>query len=630
MFLLSTPDLGQSDVWHWVIPIRLLLTKSIIPLWSDYWATGYPVFASGQTGALFLPNLILFRIFPFGPALNLSYLITLLIFFSGVYFLFKAWGFKKTVSFFSAVTFTFSGFMLTRLTHLPPLQSFSLFPWEMYFLTRKSWLWLSLIISQQLFAGHQQMAIISWVGMGVYLLYQAKKKIKLYFLFILSILGGILLASAQILPLAELYQNTNHLTVTDAAAFPYNPQHLLAFLNPFWFGNPHLGTYPPPGREWGIFWESTGYIGILPLILALLGLFVNRKNDLYKFAIILLIGSLILTLGKYTPFFFIFQIPPLSFFHVPSRFLFLVSFSLILLAAITLEKVGRNIIFIIIIIFITVIDLSLYFLPYHAFLPEEKLFEPPENAKIILKENPQARVFSVGQMYQWTKIFFTEGWNGGLDKYLAFKEYLAPQLNSLYGINSSQIYMNMPTRRFSMINGIINSQIADNGMVATASATAKKLLGLQGVGYFINYGEMERVTALPRSFNVQDFKIASTTRELGEMMLNKDIDFLKTGILEKGRAPSDEDLANLTAHVFSRSYYPGWKAYADKDEVKIYPININQQAVFLPGGDNREIKFVYDPLSFRLGLIISLIGHIGVFIIFLRKSLLAVFSARNI
>ncbi|NQT95354.1 MAG: YfhO family protein, partial [Candidatus Omnitrophica bacterium] len=56
----------------------------------------------------------------------------------------------------------------------------------------------------------------------------------------------------------------------------------------------------------------------------------------------------------------------------------------------------------------------------------------------------------------------------------------------------------------------------------------------------------------------------------------------------------------------SDTYYPGWKAYVDGKEEKIYRANYFLRAVRVPQGEH-IVKFVYDPLSFKAGAAISLI-----------------------
>ena len=58
--------------------------------------------------------------------------------------------------------------------------------------------------------------------------------------------------------------------------------------------------------------------------------------------------------------------------------------------------------------------------------------------------------------------------------------------------------------------------------------------------------------------------------------------------------------------VLSDSYYPGWKVFVDGREEKLYRADYLLRAVYLDRGEH-SVKFVYDPISYRIGKVISLI-----------------------
>jgi hypothetical protein len=66
--------------------------------------------------------------------------------------------------------------------------------------------------------------------------------------------------------------------------------------------------------------------------------------------------------------------------------------------------------------------------------------------------------------------------------------------------------------------------------------------------------------------------------------------------------------------VLNDTYYPGWKAFVDGKETKIYRGDYTFRAVPLNTGEHR-VEFVYDPLSFKLGAAITLFGIIGCIVI---------------
>lgn len=74
--------------------------------------------------------------------------------------------------------------------------------------------------------------------------------------------------------------------------------------------------------------------------------------------------------------------------------------------------------------------------------------------------------------------------------------------------------------------------------------------------------------------------------------------------------------------VLGDVYYPGWKAFVDEKETKIYRANYVMRAVFLPKG-RHSVEFRYQPLSFKIGAIISLVSLVlvvGYFLWVSRKS----------
>ena len=67
-----------------------------------------------------------------------------------------------------------------------------------------------------------------------------------------------------------------------------------------------------------------------------------------------------------------------------------------------------------------------------------------------------------------------------------------------------------------------------------------------------------------------------------------------------------ETSANKEALLFlSDAYYPGWKAFVDGEQAKIYQANYAFRAVVVPKGEHKII-FNYQPDSFHLGVAVSL------------------------
>ena len=65
--LLFTPDYTSTDAFHFNTSLKYFLSENlkqnILPFWTDKLQNGFPLFAEGQTGALYLPNIIFLKLF---------------------------------------------------------------------------------------------------------------------------------------------------------------------------------------------------------------------------------------------------------------------------------------------------------------------------------------------------------------------------------------------------------------------------------------------------------------------------------------------------------------------------------------------------------------------------------------
>jgi heme exporter protein D len=142
----------------------------------------------------------------------------------------------------------------------------------------------------------------------------------------------------------------------------------------------------------------------------------------------------------------------------------------------------------------------------------------------------------------------------------------------------------------------------------------------------------ENESVLPRSFIVHHAEVIPSEQAVLDRLLSEDFDPSRTVILAEepppsfgqDGLPSEPDLhgAEITSYsphqvvieadlqadgflVLSDTYYPGWKVYVDGREDKIYQADYLFRAVFLKQG-RHVVEFRYNPLSFRIGLAISL------------------------
>jgi uncharacterized membrane protein YfhO len=63
--------------------------------------------------------------------------------------------------------------------------------------------------------------------------------------------------------------------------------------------------------------------------------------------------------------------------------------------------------------------------------------------------------------------------------------------------------------------------------------------------------------------------------------------------------------------VLTDVHYPGWKATVDGEPAEIERVDYLLRGVMVPAGAH-TVEFTYEPLSWRIGWILSLLGLLGV------------------
>jgi hypothetical protein len=159
--------------------------------------------------------------------------------------------------------------------------------------------------------------------------------------------------------------------------------------------------------------------------------------------------------------------------------------------------------------------------------------------------------------------------------------------------------------------------------------------------YSINIYENKKV--LPRAFLVSECKIINKEQDFKNTFIDKNFNFKTLMLLEKKSenfictgedTKISEGSVKITSYksntveltvkskkrqllFLGDSYYPGWKAFVDGDEVEILRSNYLFRAIVIEPGTH-EIQFDYDPFSFKLGLTITSLTILICLIYFLK------------
>lgn len=668
--LFATPDFGQSDIWNLNLPAKQFLSESLKrgewPLWNKYVGGGYPQLAEGQIGTFYIPNLLLFRFLPFVEAFNIGYIVTFVIASWGMHWFLRLLGRSVLASFFGSLLFTFSGIFATHLTHYNLIQSISLVPWifaAQYKIANSGKVYwgvlLSFLISQQIFTGFPQITLITILGLLTSIFFFSKQKttknyIKIYIVSMLFISLGFVASSIQLLPQSEFLNASTRqggLDAFHATLFSFPFIHLLTMIDPYALGDPRRGTYSPDLTiQNSIFWENTGYIGIVPLIFILLSLFQKKKTKKYFFFLFLSLGSILLMTGKFSPLYFIFTFPPLSFFRVPSRFIVLFVFSLTILSAFGFDFVKnryRSLKFILLCLtFLAMLQLFYFAKDYNTTLPAKLILKKPQTAE-FLEKNSTGKILSWGSAFHWNKIFFDEGWKNP-EKYIAFNNSLLANQNSLWQIESLNVYQSQITRRYEVISTLFQDmQSSQNKNIATPSSVMIKMLRLYNTDtittpFILSHEELSQIyktqkepifriyklqNVKPQFYFTNKIKSIKTLKEFIENIKDDDVVYIEKNLdfPRSAQTPSSNislikndnlnkvfNLKTTTPGllVINSSFDKGWNATIDGKQTNVIPANLNQIAVPIKNKGSFNIKLEYTPQSFQVGKYFTLFIYI--------------------
>lgn len=347
-FVAGGDNIEYEVMFHQFINSALNQYKEM-PLWNPYVFAGSP-FSSDIIGGRYFPTHIFFWFYYKDFFLKFQY--PLYIFLAGLFtFLFMR-KIKQTnfPALTAAIIFMFSGNLIQRslggdASHFLGISLIPLIYLSTEYLLQqpniRNLVFLSITVALQFFSGHIQYLFFTIVSIIFYFLYrvfQSKENLKstylkkIIFTTFLSIFFFIGLISIQLLPTLEFanfaFLRGENANLQTASKGSLPPQHLINLFIPYFFGNRLQGTYwGAPHAEYYL------YLGILPIILAIIGIF-GKKSKYKHFFIGLLFFSLLFALGKYTPFFKLLYnyFPGFNYFSVPSRMLSLFSFSISVLA----------------------------------------------------------------------------------------------------------------------------------------------------------------------------------------------------------------------------------------------------------------------------------------------------------
>jgi hypothetical protein len=361
LHLLVTSDyfLGSgTDIVSLEYPLHAFaskwLSQGVIPLWNPTLFGGVP-FQAGVHG-YFYPGFLTGIFLDTGWDIKLSILVHLMLAAAG-----GAWFARSRCShfgsrYFLGIVFSLSAFMTLHLYagHRVLCATAALLPWAMGAVDRVIQKKIAalptavVIFGLVMLSGHYQMIFIFGLGSFLYLLLDAwlnqERPTRFFtvlrpaFVLLGLAAAGVLIAAVQMAPMITNVASSQRSgdDAAFAASFSASPSSLITYLFPSFFGNrvdtPFTGDFA--------YWESVGYIGIVPLLLVWTGFFVLPFRKILPSAAVIFV-ALILAMGSHTPLFdlYLTAVPGADLFRSPGRFALLVALFGGLIGALVIDRI---------------------------------------------------------------------------------------------------------------------------------------------------------------------------------------------------------------------------------------------------------------------------------------------------
>lgn len=311
-----------------------------MPFWDPYVQSGAPFFSNPEfTMALYPPNLLLV-----GGAAAFNFLFFVHVLLSGFFmyaFLRNRLGILP--SFFGSFSYMLSGYVAATAYagHYTQLVSLAYLPLMFYFAGKLAETGsmrfaavFGLVLAFIFFGSHMQFFAFSVISALLYFAFSLHEKksfsVKSAAPIIIALAVFFGVSSVQFAAYAEFRNSIKPYDYGASSYLSFTPVEIVKLLVPNVFGSPEhylFVTY---------YWESLFYIGAVAFVMIYM-LFARRKSldSGAKFFIALFSVFLVMSFGKYLPFFEIIwsYLPLFSVFRSPVRLIFISVFSLSVLSA---------------------------------------------------------------------------------------------------------------------------------------------------------------------------------------------------------------------------------------------------------------------------------------------------------
>lgn len=658
-------DIWISDLLHSQLPYKAFLGQQLargrFPLWMPDIFSGVPFLAQLEAGGLYLPHWPLFALLEPFRALGLALALDRVVAAVGAWLLARRLGASAAASLLAGVSFAWCGFMVTHGRHLNMHAAGALLPWIMWALEgllatsgRRGGPVLALLLGAQLAAGHPQITWLTGLAMGLRWLFAAGGDWRGWLrsgavLALATALGGALLA-VQLLPAAAFTRDSLAVAAPTweyASAYPFALHDLWAFAWPPAAGA--MESFDHPGGD-TVPWGNYGYAGLLPLLLAPLGLVQGPASLRIRLAWgSLALLALLVVLGPHTPVYrWLWElVPGATLFRFPTRFLVLVDLGLAVLGSLGLAALVRQ--RSLVAAGLAVLTLGELSLHQGVRFPVDDR-EHWEHPTMVAQASPDRRLWVLDELGPWEQAFLeARGFEEGFEPYRRAWQLPLGSAGVLHGRDSASGYARMvhvrtaafwqPYNRGLLPDAIeVRRPTRDQPLMP---ASLKALLDRAAVATLVSPWPVEgdqldlalastvrvyrRQGALPRAYLAATWHLVGDLRQAADWMLRDGLDQPQVPALEGGPPPpAGQGLVRLRVEeprpslqrvdlppghpgglvVVADSWDRGWSAEVDGEPASLLVVNGYQRGVIVDP-EARQVVLRYWPAGLAAGLGLS-------------------------
>jgi O-antigen/teichoic acid export membrane protein len=238
---------------------------------------------------------------------------------------------------------------------------------------------------------------------------------------------------------------------------------------------------------------------------------------------------------------------------------------------------------------------------------------------------------NVGMYYGWHDV---RGYDSIIPaQYVGLMERIAPQAGELLYNRIAPLYSNTGGDPYAVLDNPLLDLLGVKYVLTThhlPNPTWREIYRDEAIAVYENQEALARVLLVPEArvspleaqpLTQSDLQtllfVESAPRE--EHALTPASPQLREARISRYTANDvfiDVNLSDRSWLLLADAYFPGWKAYirpfggeeSDETEVQIYRANSALRAVYLPEAGQWTVRFVYTPMSFKLGLYTSFVA----------------------